>query len=159
MDDVKTLAARHDAGERISFGPRVALAKGALHLPGGSLPLNTLDKLRLDTDGNVLVHRLGWDEAPIVVPAAEVEDIDLFVRATNHLVQAIPYLQRRASTGWPPGSIGDLSVRIGTDVRELMIVGYTDRQIRGVLRGEYTLDELYKRRPKGKRMTLRGQKS
>lgn len=37
-------------------------------------------------------------------------------------------------------------------------MGYTDKQIREVLSGKYTLDQLYKQPPKGKRMTLRGQK-
>jgi hypothetical protein len=80
-------------------------------------------------------------------------------RISFRLIRTIPYLQRRSSTGWPPGSIGDISVRIGTDVRELLIAGYTHDQIRGVLRGEYTLDGLYEQRPKGKRMTLRGRRS
>jgi hypothetical protein len=155
MDDLESLTARHGAGEWISFGPHVALAKGVLHLPGSSLPLNTLEKLRLDADGNVLIRRIGWDEPPILVPAAEVEDVDQFVRATNHLIEAIPYLRRRSSTGWPPNSIGDISARIGTDVRDLLIAGYTHEQIRGLLRQEYTLDELYRQRPKGKPMTLR----
>jgi hypothetical protein len=155
VDDLESLTARYGAGERISFGPHVALAGGMLHLPGGSLPLETLEKLRLDADGNVLVRRLGADEPPTLVPAAEVDDADRFVRATNHLIEAIPYVRRRSRTGWPPGSIGDLSARIGTDVRDLLIAGYTDAQIRGLLRREVTLDELYKQRPKGKPMTLR----
>jgi hypothetical protein len=154
---IEALLARYADGDEISFGPRVALVEGILQLPGGSLPLNTIDTLSLD-DGNVLIRILGSQEAPVVVPAAEVDDTAQLVRVTNRLVRAIPYLQRRSVTGWPPGSIGDLSVRVGTDVRELLIVGYTDDQIRGVLRGEYTLDELRKQRPKGKRMTLRTQK-
>jgi hypothetical protein len=159
MDDLKTLAARYGAGERLPFGPRVALAQGTLHLPGGSLPLNTLDELRLDADGNVLIRRLGGEDPPTLVPAAEVWDADWFVRVANRLIEAIPYVQRRSSTGWPPGSIGDLSARLGTDVRDLLIMGYTDHQIRGVLRGEYTLDELRRQRPKGKPMTLRRRRS
>jgi len=155
---IKALLARYADGDEISFGPRVALVEGTLHLPGSSLPLNTIDKLYLDGDGNVLIRTLGSQEPPIVVPAAEVEDTAQFVRVINQLVQAIPYLQRRSSTGWPPGSIGDISIRIGTDVRELLIAGYTDDQIRGVLRGEYTLEELRKQRPEGKPMTLRGQR-
>jgi hypothetical protein len=155
MDDLESLIAGYDAGEEICFGPHVALARGKLHLRGGSLPLETLEKLRLDANGNVLVRRLGADEPPTVLPAAQIDDADRFVRVTNRLIQAIPYLRRRSTSGWPPGSIGDISARIGTDVRDLLLVGYTDEQIRGLLRGEYTLEELYRRRPKGKPMTLR----
>jgi hypothetical protein len=155
MDGFDELVTRYHAGERISFGPHVALERGVLDLHGASLPLNTLETLRLDADGNAIVRRLGWDEQPVVVQAAEVDDVDLLVRVTNHLIEAIPYLRRRSTTGWPPGSIGDISARIGYDVRDLLVVGYTDDQIRGLLRKEYTLDELFKQRPKGPPMVLR----
>lgn len=157
MHDLDALAARYNAGDPISFGPRVRLSQGTLYLPGDSLPLNRIDKLYLDDAGNALVRRLGPDEPAIVVPASELQDPDRFVRVTDHLLQAIPYVQRRSSTGSPPGSIGDLSIRLGTDVRELLMAGYTLQQIQGVLHGEYTLEELYTQRPKGKRMRLRGQ--
>jgi len=159
MDDLRSLIVRYGAGESISFGPRVALAGGTLYLPGDSLPLETLKELSRDAGGNVFVRCLGQNEPPVFVPAAEIEDVDQFVRLANHLIQAIPYLQRRSSTGWPPGSIGDISARIGTDVRELLIAGYTHEQIQAVLCGECTLDELYKQRPKGKPMTLRRPRS
>ncbi|MBN1136731.1 MAG: hypothetical protein JXM73_09095 [Anaerolineae bacterium] len=45
-----------------------------------------------------------------------------------------PYLAHRSTTGWPPGSIGDISARIGCDVRDLLIAGYTHDQIAGLLR-------------------------
>lgn len=159
MDDIKALAAHHDDGGTISFGPRVALVAGTLRLPGESMALNTVGRLHRDADGNVLVGILGSAEPPILVLATEVEDVDRFVQVINHFVQAIPYLQRRSATGWPPGSIGDISVRIGTDVRDLLIVGYTLRQIEGVLCGEYSLAELYKKWPRGKPMTLHGKRS
>ena len=158
METIETLAGRYGESGRISFGPCVALVGGTLHLPGGNLPLNTLQKLARDAGGNAVVRQIGSDGPPIVVPAAEVEDVDQFIAVTNEIIQAIPYLQRRSITGWPPGSIGDVSVRIGTDVRELLIAGYSHEQIRGLEDGEYTLDELYQQRPKGKRMTLRGKR-
>ena len=53
--------------------------------------------------------------------------------------------------GGGPGSIGDLSIRLGCDVRDLLIEGFTLKQIYEVLDGKYTLDELRRRGPKGKR--------
>jgi hypothetical protein len=159
MDGIESLVTRYNNGGRIVFGPRVALAGGTLYLAGDSLPLNTLEMLSLDDDGNALIRRLGSQGPALFVPAAELEDADRFVRVTNHLIQAIPYFQRRSITGWPPGSIGDVSARIGTDVRELLKVGYSHEQIGGLLRGEYTLDELYEQRPKGRPMGLRRQRS
>ena len=42
----------------------------------------------------------------------------------------VPHTQ----SGWPRGSIGDLSARLGQDVRELMMAGYTDKEIRDMIR-------------------------
>ena len=47
------------------------------------------------------------------------------------------------------GSIGDVSIRLNFDVREIWMSGYSDEQINDVLIGEYTLDELWKREPLG----------
>lgn len=49
-----------------------------------------------------------------------------------------------------PSSIGEKSVALGYDWRDLKVAGYTDKQINGVLRGEYTLDDLFKMKPAGK---------
>ncbi len=46
------------------------------------------------------------------------------------------------ATGWPPGSIGDMSVRLGYDVRDLKMAGYSDDEIDQVLSGQRTLDDL-----------------
>lgn len=47
------------------------------------------------------------------------------------------------------GGIGDLSVRLGYDIRDVWMAGYSDEQINGVLAGEYTLSELWKMKPLG----------
>jgi hypothetical protein len=60
-------------------------------------------------------------------------------------------------SGFPPGSIGDVSSRIGYDVRELLMAGFTHSKIStfsleemlGVLEGKYTIKELRKRKSKG----------
>jgi len=46
-----------------------------------------------------------------------------------------------------PGGIGDISARLGYDVRELLMEGYTMHDIQGVLQGEYSLRELRQRKP------------
>jgi hypothetical protein len=45
------------------------------------------------------------------------------------------------------GGIGNLSARIGYDVRELLMQGYSPREIGGVTLGEYTLQELLSHKP------------
>jgi hypothetical protein len=154
MDEAEALAARYEAGERISFGRGIQIFKGLFYLHGTCLPLCTLEEFRLNAEGNAEVRRLGWDEVPFVVKAGEVDDIGLFVRVVNQEIRAIPAERRSSSTGWPRGSIGEISAEIGYDVRDLLVAGYTDDQIRGLRRKEYTLDELCAMRPKGPPMVL-----
>jgi len=54
------------------------------------------------------------------------------------------------------GNIGDLSVRLGYDIRDIWMAGYSDEQINGVLIGEYTLSELWKMKPLGNDRTPLG---
>jgi len=42
--------------------------------------------------------------------------------------------RQSSETGFPKGSIGDLSMRLGQDVRELIIDGYTWEQIFEMIR-------------------------
>ena len=49
----------------------------------------------------------------------------------------------------PSETIGDISMRLGDDVREVRGKGYSDSQINDVLTGKYTLDDLYKMKPQG----------
>ena len=48
-------------------------------------------------------------------------------------------------------SIGSISIRLGDDVRDVWEKGYSDEQINGVLTSKYTLEEMYKMPPVGKR--------
>ncbi|MCO5190788.1 MAG: hypothetical protein M9918_21720 [Anaerolineae bacterium] len=59
--------------------------------------------------------------------------------------------RKRTDTGWPPGSIGDLSVRVGYDVRDLKIAGYEWDEIQEVADGKITLAELWRRGPRKRR--------
>jgi len=54
------------------------------------------------------------------------------------------------------GTIGDLSIRLGYDVRDVWMAGYSDEQINGVLIGEYTLNDLWKMKPLGNDRTPLG---
>lgn len=54
------------------------------------------------------------------------------------------------------GSIGDVSARLGYDIRDIWMAGYSDEQINGVLTGEYSLDELWNMEPLGNDRTPYG---
>jgi hypothetical protein len=147
MPDLAALLQRYHTGERLDFGPEVALHQGVLYLPGHGLSLNSLEPLHLQPGDRALVRLIGSEEPPLVLLAAGVDDLDQFVQLANHLIAAIPPLERRSITGWPPGSIGDVSARIGYDVRDLILAGYSEDQIQGLLDRQYALDELLAQRP------------
>ena len=51
-------------------------------------------------------------------------------------------------TGFASGTIGDLSMRVGEDVRDLHIMGYDWGQITNVAYGRMTLEEMWKQGPR-----------
>jgi hypothetical protein len=73
----------------------------------------------------------------------------LIVAAVAILVVVGHYLDRRKRTGY--SDMGEISARIGYDVRDLYMEGYTREDISGILRGEYDLKELRRRGPAKKR--------
>ncbi|MFP4395795.1 MAG: hypothetical protein ACLFTI_11085 [Anaerolineales bacterium] len=56
--------------------------------------------------------------------------------------------RRREIIARGPRTIGDWCIALdGYDARELLMAGYTVEQLHGILRGEYTLEELRQTRP------------
>jgi hypothetical protein len=53
-------------------------------------------------------------------------------------------------------SIGSISGRLGEDVRDVWMLGYSNDQINDVLTGKYTLSEMYKMEPAGNTMAPKG---
>ena len=52
-----------------------------------------------------------------------------------------------------PTTIGEISAAIGVDVRELIMDGYSLKQIQAVVDGRWTLTELYSRVPEERPMS------
>lgn len=151
MNSTDSILERYHLGETIHFGTRVNLNQDGLFVGQEQIELNTVQSLSLDESGNILIRQLGVAEPCLVVHAITVDDVDVMLEVVNGLVREIPYTQRRSVSGWPPGSIGDLSARVGYDVRELFIMGYTDADVREVTSGRCTLEELLERGPSRKR--------
>lgn len=55
-----------------------------------------------------------------------------------------------ADGGWPPGSIGDISIQIGHDGRDLKMAGFGDAEIEEVLHGKRTLENLLEKGPQSR---------
>jgi hypothetical protein len=53
-------------------------------------------------------------------------------------------------------SIGSISMRLGEDIRDVWVRGYSNDQINGVLTGKYTLEEMYKMEPAGNTASPKG---
>ncbi|HSK87706.1 MAG TPA: hypothetical protein VK880_05085 [Anaerolineales bacterium] len=53
-------------------------------------------------------------------------------------------------------SIGSISMRLGEDIRDVWVMGYSNDQIDGVLTGKYTLEEMYKMAPEGNTISPKG---
>ena len=151
MTNTASMLERYHLGETIHFGARVKLNQDGLFVGQEQIELNTIQKLSLDEGGNIVIRQLGIAEPRLVVHAITVDDVDNMIEVINRLVKDIPYIKRRSVTGWPPGSIGDLSARVGCDVRDLLIAGYTHADLWDVTSGRCTLEELRQRGPSRKR--------
>ena len=147
MVTTESVLRRYQSGETVCLGEGVSLSKEGLLVDGEQVELNTIQPLRVDARGNIVISRIGASESWLVVPTAIVDNVGVMLEAVNQLVKDLPYLERRSVTGWPPGSVGDVSARIGYDMRELMMAGYSWEEIHSVLHGGRTLEELLERGP------------
>jgi hypothetical protein len=64
--------------------------------------------------------------------------------------------ENRSEPVTDPESIGSISTRLGEDIRDVWMMGYSDDQIDGVLTGKYTLMEMYKMEPEGNTRSPKG---
>ena len=135
------------AGESVQFGPGVALEGERLVVADSQMPLHTLQPLSLNDRGAIVVQQIGTQEPLLTIDTVDLVDVDLLLQAANRLIRQAPHPHRPSMTGWPPGGVGDVSARLGYDVRDLKMMGYSDEQIHGVLQGKYSVEELLKRPP------------
>lgn len=138
---------RLNKGAVLEFGS-LRLSKDLLELPGKSLKINTLKNVCLEANEDVKLMHYGHTKEAILLEKESLLEHRLFVTLLDQLIEQVPALERRSvATGFPDGSIGDISVRIGTDVRELYLDGYTQMDIHEVLQGKLSLNELLQQGP------------
>jgi hypothetical protein len=148
----------YKAGRSVSFGPKLSLQREGVSCDGEKLPWREVDRIELGEGAKI--RQVGkwrpwrsvpsWDVANAFVLKDLLAGIDRKPKGRQ--------LPGSPKAEMPPGqrprgyTIGDVSARIGYDVRELLMQGYSIEEIQGIERGEYDVHELLSRKPgKGKR--------
>lgn len=147
----------YKAGRYVSFGPKLSLHREGVTCGGEKLPWREVDRIELREGAKI--RRVGKRR-----PWREVPSWDLANKfVLKDLLGAIDWkpkgrelpgtLKSEKPAGEKPkgGGIGNISGRIGYDVRELLMRGYSMEQILGIERGEYDVDELLRRKPRRKK--------
>jgi len=143
----------YKAGGTVAFGPELALSQQGLTSGQKMLPWNEVAEIRLRP--GIRISQKGkrgpWKSimhsriANYSVLRKLVETINLKPLG-EQFAGSIKKDDSGSGTGFK-GGIGDISGRIGYDVRELLMQGYSMPEIHGIMRGEYTVQELLKMRP------------
>lgn len=148
----------YKAGRTVSFGPKLSLQREGVICDGEKLPWREVD--RIDLREGAKIRQVGkrrpwrsvpsWDVANTFVLRDLLAGIDRKPdgrKLPGTLKDEVPVGQKPRGSG-----IGDISGRIGYDVRELLMQGYSMEEIQGIERGEYDVHELLSRKPgKGRR--------
>lgn len=140
------LVARIQTGGSVDFGAHVTLRQNTLEIGHQRLRLNTLKTVQRRADGQIAIWQIGAKQVTTLLGQTAVPDVELFVSVVNTLIATIPPAKRRTADGFIPGSIGDVSARIGHDVRELRMLGFSHDDIARVERGEISVQDLLRRR-------------
>ena len=105
-------------------------------------PIPTPDAILAENAGQVTeLDRLG---------RGSLTDVDALLETVNAIVAEVPYLERRSISGWPPGSVGDVSARIGYEVRDLWMAGYDAARIESIVCGQRTVEDLLTCKPRSR---------
>ena len=134
-------------------GPELGISHRGMSDGHRILPWPKVADVRMTMDNDVTIMQKGEKKAWKHVPASKVANPWVFRALLNHVLGSRPPGERPDTTtisttlGAAPGTIGNLSARIGCDVRELLMDGYDLREVYGIARGEYTLYELLRKGP------------
>ncbi len=155
---------RYKAGKTVMFGPQIGLSQQGIACGQKLLSWEQTAEIRFTSQGSLEIKQKGSKKAWRTVFHPKIANYPTLKAMINRVVEQNPPSMQPPIRGAgqkpakvasrdgfsPAGSIGDLSARLGYDVRELMMAGYTLQQIYGVSEGEYTLQELLQSKPKGR---------
>jgi hypothetical protein len=146
----------YKAGGTVAFGPEITLSQQGLASGQKMLPWSAVAHIKFGRWRGVRISQRGkrrpWKSimhsriANYLVLREMLEVINLKPQG-EQLAGSIRKEDSGSGTGLPRGGIGNISARIGYDVRELLMQGYSMPEIHGIMRGEYTVHELLKMKP------------
>jgi hypothetical protein len=146
----------YKAGGTVAFGPELALSQQGLTSGQKMLPWDEVADIKFGRWEDVRISQKGkrrpWKSimylkiANYFVLREMLKIINLKPQG-EQLAGSIKEEDSGSGTGFPQGGIGNISARIGYDVRELLMQGYSMPEIHGIMRGEYTVQELLKMKP------------
>ena len=143
----------YKTGATVAFGPELALSQQGLISGQEMLPWDEVAEIRLRMGVRISQKgkRRPW-KSVMHSKVANYSVLRKLVEAINPKPQgeqpagSIKKDDSGSEMGFK-GGIGDISGRIGYDVRELLMQGYSMSEIHGIMRGEYTVQELLKMKP------------
>lgn len=136
--------AAYEAGDAVSFGPHLLLSQYEITCRGATLPWQEVAAFKVGRD--VRIVRKGERRPWRILLRNQVANYQVLEALAERIASGT-----LASAGvLPPGErgIGALSARLGVDVRDLLLEGYTTQDLQGVLQGICDLDELRRRGPR-----------
>jgi hypothetical protein len=148
----------YQSGDTMNFGPKLSLSQQGVISGKKTLAWDEVAKIDFSKKLKMVrVYQKGERRPWLTLIHSRVANYAVLQALVNEVIgpkpqgeQPVALDQDVPQTAFPRGSIGDLSVRIGYDVRELLMAGYSIEEIHGILRGEYDVQELLRRKP-GKR--------
>ena len=144
------------AGGTVAFGPELALSQQGLTSGRKTLPWGAVADIKFGRWRGVRISQEGKQRPWKSVMHSRIANY-LVLREMLEVINPKPQGEQLAGstpkedsgpgTDLPRGGIGNISARIGYDVRELLMQGYSMFEIHGIMRGEYTVHELLKMKP------------
>ncbi|MEM9213099.1 MAG: DUF6585 family protein [Cyanobacteria bacterium P01_F01_bin.150] len=136
------------SGEPLMFGD-VAFSQAGLTFDKTQIPLQSIHTLACDAKGKFVVFAKDSQRAVVNLLPWRVANIGLLQALYQKAIQSVnaSVPSPSSSESMKGASIGAISSRIGCDVRELIMDGYSLEQINQVVQGKKTLGKLMKERP------------
>jgi hypothetical protein len=155
------LTRAYEAGETVAFGHRIALNQRGIVCAGELLPWDRVTEITYSRQRDLHLSIRAGHRPSRRVPHKDIANYDtlkamvrkaLDLRSSSTRPIIHDERQPKPSAVIPaseisPNSIAGLSMRLGCDVRDLFIEGYSLKDVQGVLQGDYTLEEVRQRKP------------